>query len=151
MAPFKQGSSKFQSYMIQLVRKLHDAEEMLLSGDERHLEELKQIAEMIEQYANEAQGHKFEPAQYRNVQGNPQGQQAFYDYPEYPQMPRRGQDTRGHIGYVPYYPSYPFYPFFNEGQGGQGGGSGGSSGGSGGSQGRRGGGNDTRGFSNESY
>lgn len=119
MAPFKQsGSSKFQEYMIQLIHKLHDAEEMLLSGDDRHLEELREIAEMIEQYVNEAKGHKFEPMPYQNTQGKPQGKQAFFDnrytdYPEYPQMPRRGGDVRGHIGYVPY-PSYPMYPYYNE-------------------------------------
>jgi len=119
MAPFKQsGSSKYREYMNQLIHKIHQAEEMLLSGDDRHLEELKEIMQMIEQYTNEAKGHKFEPMQYQNVQGNPQGQQAFFDnrytdYPEYPQMPNRGRDIRGHIGYVPYYP--PYYPFFNEG------------------------------------
>lgn len=118
MATFKQsGSSKFQEYMIQLIHKIHDAEEMLLSGDDRHLEELREIAEMIEQYVNEAKGHKFEPMKYQRIEGNPQGQQAFFDnrytdYPEYPQMPRRGGDVRGHIGYVPYYPYV--YPFYNE-------------------------------------
>lgn len=122
MSPFKQsGSSKFQDYMLQMVHKLHDAEEMLLSGDDRHLEELKQISNMIDQYVSEGQGHKFEPAQYRNVQGHPQGQQAFFDerhgdYPMYED--RRG--TRSHLGYYPY--SVPLYPFYNEG--GQGGSSG---------------------------
>jgi len=111
MAPFNQsGSSKYHGYMNQLIHKIHEAEEMLLSGDDRHLEELKEIVEMIQQYINESQGHKFEPAQYRNLQGKPQGQQAFYDYPE---MPRRGSEPRAHIGYVPY-PYYPQYPFYNE-------------------------------------
>jgi len=121
MASFKQGSSgKFQDYMIQLIKKIHDVEEMLLSGDDRHLEELKEFSDMIEQYVNEAQGHKFEPAQYRNVQGQSgqQGQPSNYrspytDFPEYPQDPRRGQDIKGHIGYIPY--RYPYvYPLFNE-------------------------------------
>lgn len=111
MAPFKQsGSSKYHGYMNQLIHKIHEAEEMLLSGDDRHLEELREIAEMIEQYVNEAKGHKFEPMQYQNLQGRPQGQQAYYDYSE---MPRRGNEPRAHIGYIPY-PSYPFYPFYNE-------------------------------------
>lgn len=129
MASFKQGSSsKFQDYMIQLIHKIHDAEEMLLSGDDRHLDELREISDMIEQYVNEAKGHKFEPMSYQRMQGNPKGQQAFFDnrYTDYPEM-ERGRDTRGHIGYIPYYP--PIYPIFNEGQGG--GGQGGSRGGSG--------------------
>lgn len=112
MAPFKQSAShKYHDYMIQLIHKLHDAEEMLISGNDRHLDELREIADMIEQYVNEAKGHKFEPMPYKNMQGNPQGQQAFFDnrytdYPEYPQMPYRNG-----IGYVPY---RPFYPIYNE-------------------------------------
>jgi len=125
MAPFKQGgSSKYHGYMNQLIHKIHETEEMLLSGDDRHLEELKEIAGMIEQYVNEAQGHKFEPAQYQNVQGRQQGKQAFFDnrytdYPEYPQMPRiGGGDVLGHIGYVPYSPyTYPFYNGSRQGEG----------------------------------
>lgn len=122
MAPFKQsGSSKFQEYMIQLIHKLHDAEEMLLSGDDRHLDELREVSDMIEQYVNEAKGHKFEPMPYQNMQGQPQGKQAFFDnrYDGYPEMPRRGGDPRAHIGYVPY-PYYPQYPFYNERGGRQG-------------------------------
>ena len=118
MSPFKQGgSSKFHDYMIQLVHKIHEAEELLLSGDDRHLEELKQISDMIDQYVSEGQGHKFEPQQFRNIQGQPQGAQSFFDnrYGDYPQDPRRG-DVRGHIGYWPYVS--PVYPFYNEsGQG----------------------------------
>lgn len=148
MTGFKQGGSKFQEYMKELIHKIHEAEEMLLSGDERHLEDLKEIAENIEQYVREAEGHKFEPMGYQQMQGNPQGAQAWFDrrgeYGEFPMS--RG--TRSAFGYVPY-PYY--YPFFNE-EGGntdgrdrsrgsrsafnQGGGQGGSSGGSsGGSQG----------------
>ncbi len=118
MATFnKDSSSKFQDYMIQLVRKLHDAEELLLSGDDRHLEELKEISDMIDQYVSEAQGHKFEPAKYQNIQGKPQqGQPSSYDrryndFPEYPRDPRQG-DIKGHIGYYPY--TYPIYPLYNE-------------------------------------
>ena len=155
MSSFKQsGSSKFQGYMIQMIKKIHDAEEMLLSGDDRHLEDLKEISDMIDEYVNEAQGQKFEPMQYRQMQGNPRGTQSFFDYPEYPEM-ERGRDTRGHIGYIPYYPPH-IYPFFNQGQGGGGqggssGGSGGSGGGSGGSQNRggQGGGSRNEGYSNE--
>lgn len=122
MSSFKQSSSsKFQDYMIQMIRKIHDAEEMLLSGDDRHLEDLKEVASMINQYVSEAQGQKFEPMQYRQMQGQPQGTQSFYEYPEM----ERGRDTRGHIGYVPYYPSYPVYPFFNQGGGSSGGSQGG--------------------------
>lgn len=116
MAPFKQsGSSKYHGYMNQLIHKIHEAEEMLLSGDDRHLEELREIAEMIEQYVNEAKGHKFEPMPYQNMQGQPQGKQAFFDnrYDGYPEMPRRSGDPRAQIGYIPY-PSYPYYPYYNE-------------------------------------
>lgn len=120
MTAFKENDSpKYHDYMLQMIKKIHDAEELLLSGDERHLQELEEISEMIGEYVSQAQGHKFEPAPYRNIQGRPQqGQPSnFYkpytDFPEYPRMPRRDQDTRAHIGYVPY-PSYPFYPFYNE-------------------------------------
>lgn len=128
MAPFKQGgSSKYHEYMNELIHKIHEAEEMLLSGDERHLEALKEVRDMIEDYTLEAQGHKFEPMPYQNMQGRQQqGQPSNYDrpytdFPQYPEMPNRGRDVRGHLGYIPYYPSYPFYPFYNEsGRGGSG-------------------------------
>jgi hypothetical protein len=123
MGPFKQGgSSRFQDYMIQMIKKIHDAEEMLLSGDDRHLEELKQISDMIDLYVSEGQGQKFEPQQYRNVQGHPQGAQSFFDnrYGDYPMAERSGREgTRGHLGYWPY--TYPVYPFYNQDRGGQGG------------------------------
>lgn len=166
MSQFRQGgSSKFQEYMIEMISKIHDIEEMLLSGDDRHLEELKQVAQMIEQYVEEGQGQKFEPSPYRNIQGG-QGQGTSNFYPEYPMYERGGGGrggsgggggTRSHIGYIPY-PYY--YPIFNE-QGGssdgrderrgsrsafnQGGGSGGGQGGSGGGSGSGG----SQGYSSE--
>lgn len=101
MAGFKQsGSSKYHEYMVQLIRKIHDAEEMLLSGDDRHLEELKDIIEMIDQYTNESKGHKFEPMQYRPIHGRQQ--QRIQDRLGY----RQNQDH--------YYPMYPIYPLFND-------------------------------------
>jgi len=116
MATFKQGkSSKYYDYMNQLIHKIHEAEELLLSGDDRHLEDLKEIADMIGQYVSEAQGHKFEPAKYQDVQGQP-GQnpnQPSNYYPEYPQYPRRGGEVSGNLGYIPYRPY--IYPFYNEG------------------------------------
>lgn len=101
MAGFKQsGSSKYHEYMVQLIHKIHEAEEMLLSGDDRHLEELKDIIEMIDQYMNESKGHKFEPMQYRPMQGRQQhGMQDRLGYRQY-------EDH--------YYPMYPIYPIFND-------------------------------------
>jgi len=113
MAYSNNGSSKFQGYVKELIHKIHEVEELLLAGDDRHLEELKEVSDMIDQYVNEAQGHKFEPAKYRNVQvGQPQpGQPSSNYYPEYPRDTRQG-DIKGHIGYYPY--TYPIYPLYSE-------------------------------------
>jgi len=49
-----------------LVQKILRARELLYAGDEKHIQELKQLSDMIDDYVTQAQGQKFQPKQYQN-------------------------------------------------------------------------------------
>jgi len=119
------GGDRIYEDMAALIHKIHEVEELLYRGDGQHLEELKQVSLLIDEYISKNQGQKFEPRPYQNLQVQPgqQGASAYYGdhpYPEYPQDPRRGRDISGHIGYRPFYPNiYPIYPLYNEDRSGR--------------------------------
>ncbi len=96
-----------------LYHKVGNIKELVVKGDQSHLNELKELSNMIDDYVRSAQGHKFEPKEYKEYPSHksPYGESQ-------PQSRAPYKDDR-RIGYHhPYiYPYFDRYGEYDDRQG----------------------------------
>ena len=135
----KHGNSSYQPQdaIEMLVQKVDKIREMIYQEDELHLEELRLLSEMIDDYVREVtgMGYQFQKKEYQDMSSryNPYGGMYNNVYPIYYENrpDQGGQSTRqqqqgqpgqgqqggqqggqgGTVGYRHGYPIYPIYPF----------------------------------------
>lgn len=133
---FKKYGRKFQPQdaIEMMCEKVYEIRELIYQEDELHMEALKILSEMIDDYAREVggMGYKFKGKEFQEMQGGYNPLKGMYNEvnPIYGQQggqgnPQQGQGGGGNRHFFPIYPMYPFFGGQGSGRPSQGGSSGG--------------------------